>query len=177
VSWTLRPATVADAEAMAESVAIGFDGYRAFAPPGWRPPDVRGAHELARMRGRLGAEGTRAEIAEDAGLVAGHLGFFPQRALPGSVHLWQLFVRPPWWGTGLAAELLHRALDAAAADGYRRMRLYTPRHQARARRFYEREGFAATGWEGYEEPIRLVLVEYARDGLGQRGARAAMVDP
>jgi GNAT superfamily N-acetyltransferase len=165
VTWTLRRATTEDAAVMAETVAIGFDGYREFAPPGWRPPDVQTAVELARIRARLDDEDTWAEIAEDRGLVAGHLGFFPQRALPGTAHLWQLFLRPPWWGSGLAAELLHRALEAAAARGLRRMRLYTPRDQARARGFYEREGFAHTGWEGYEEPIRLVLVEYARDGL------------
>jgi len=165
VSWTLRRATVADVEAMTESVAIGFEGYREFAPPGWRPPDVRGAGELARLRARLDATGTWAEIAEEGGLVAGHLGYFPQPGVTASAHLWQLFVRPPWWGTGLAGELLRRALEAASAQGYRRMRLYTPRDQRRARGFYEREGFAHTGWEGYEEPIGLVLVEYAREGL------------
>jgi GNAT superfamily N-acetyltransferase len=173
VTWTLRRATAGDAAVMAESVAIGFDGYREFAPPGWRPPDVQTAVELARMRARLEDEDTWAEIAEDRGLVAGHLGFFPQRALPGTAHLWQLFLRPPWWGSGLAAELLHRALEAAAAGGFRRMRLYTPRDQARARGFYEREGFAHTGWEGYEDPIRLVLVEYARDGLGQSASASS----
>jgi GNAT superfamily N-acetyltransferase len=166
VTWTVREATAADVEAMMESVAIGFEGYRDFAPPGWRPPDVRNPAELARMRARVADEDTWAEIAEEAGLVAGHAGFFPQRALPGSAHLWQLFLRPPWWGRGLAAELLHRAIAAAIERGFGRMRLYTPRDQARARAFYEREGFAATGWEGYEEPIGLVLVEYAREPLG-----------
>jgi len=166
MSWTLRRATTADARAIAESVAIGFDGYRAFAPPGWMPPDVRGRGEVARMRARLAAEGTWAAIAEDRGLVAGHVGFFPQPGVSGSAHLWQLFLRPPWWGSGLAAELLARGLDAAAAQGFRRMRLYTPRDQARARAFYEREGFGPTGWEGLEEPLGLVLVEYARSLQG-----------
>ena len=45
------------------------------------------------------------------------------------------------------------------------MRFYTPRDHSRARRFYEREGFSATGWEGLEEPLGLVLVEYAREPL------------
>jgi GNAT superfamily N-acetyltransferase len=72
-------------------------------------------------------------------------------------------VRPPWWGRGVAAALLAAALEAAVAEGYRRMRLFTPREQARARAFYEREGFAATGWEAFEESIGLVLVEYARE--------------
>jgi hypothetical protein len=45
------------------------------------------------------------------------------------------------------------------------MRFYTPRDQARARAFYEREGFSHTGWEGLEEPLGLVLVEYAREPI------------
>lgn len=164
-TWIVRPALPTDAERMSETLAIGFDGYRDFAPPGWQPPDVRSASELARMRARIGATTTWATIAEDGGLVAGHAGFFPQPGVAGSAHLWQLFVRPPWWGTGLARALLLRALAAAVAQGYRRMRFYTPRDHARARAFYEREGFAHTGWEAFEEPIGLVLVEYAREPL------------
>jgi GNAT superfamily N-acetyltransferase len=118
------------------------------------------------MRARLDAPDTWAVIAEEAGgLVAGHAGFVPHAGHPGSAHLWQLFLRPPWWGTGLATDLLRRAVGAAVEQGYRRMRLYTPRDHARARAFYDREGFAHTGWEGYEEPIGLVLVEYAREPL------------
>jgi hypothetical protein len=48
------------------------------------------------------------------------------------------------------------------------MRLFTPRDQARARAFYEREGFEHTGWEALEEAIGLVLVEYAREPLERR---------
>lgn len=166
MSWIVRQAIVADAEAMTETLAIGFDGYREFAAYGWQPPDVRAGPELARMRARLGASTTWAMIAEDDGRVAGHAGFFPQPGVAGSAHLWQLFVRPPWWGTGLAPALLESAIGAAMAQGYHRMRFYTPRDQARARRFYEREGFTWTGWEALEEPLGLVLVEYVREPLG-----------
>ena len=121
--------------------------------------------KLARVRARLEAPATWATIAEDGGLVAGHAAFIAQPGVAGSAHLWQLFVRPPWWGTGLATELLARAVEGAIVQGYRRMRFYTPRDQARARRFYEREGFGWTGWEGLEEPLGLVLVEYARQPL------------
>jgi len=165
VTWTVRRATAADADAMTETLAIGFDGYREFAAYGWHPPDVRAAPELARMRQRLGATTTWATIAEDGGVAAGHVGFIPQPGVAGSAHLWQLFVRPPWWGTGLARDLLRGAIEAAAEQGYRRMRFFTPRDQARARRFYEREGCTWTGWEGLEEPLGLVLVEYVREPL------------
>jgi GNAT superfamily N-acetyltransferase len=168
VSRTLRPAGPEDAEVMSETLQTGFDGYRAIAPPGWRPPDARAATELARMRARLGEPTTWAMLAEDGGLVAGHAAYVPQPGVPGSAHLWQLFLRPPWWGSGIAQALLREAVAAAAAEGYRRMRLFTPRDQARARAFYEREGFAHSGWEAFEEAIGLVLVEYAREPLERR---------
>jgi GNAT superfamily N-acetyltransferase len=150
---------------MAETVAIGFEGYRAFAPPGWQPPDERSPMQVERTRARLEAPGTWALLAEDAGGAAGHVAFVPLAGIPGSVHLWHLFVRPSWWGSGVAEQLLGRAVDAAVGRGYGRMRLYTPRDHARARAFYEREGSSHTGWEGYEEPLGLVLVEYAREPL------------
>ena len=168
MSWTLRAATPEDAEAMAETLQTGFDGYRELAPPGWRPPDTRSAAEVARMRARVAEPSTWTMVAEDGGLVAGHGGYLPQPGVPGSAHLWQLFVRPPWWGSGMARALLQEAIAAAAAEGYGRMRLFTPRDQARARAFYEREGFEHTGWEAFEESIGLVLVEYAREPLERR---------
>jgi GNAT superfamily N-acetyltransferase len=168
VTWTLRAAGPEDAEAMSETLQTGFEGYRALAPPGWRPPDALGPPEVARMRARLGEPTTWAMLAEDGGLVAGHAAYVPQPGVPGSAHLWQLFLRTPWWGSGVARALLEAAVGSAAREGYRRMRLFTPRDQARARAFYEREGFSHTGWEAFEEAIGLVLVEYAREPLGRR---------
>ena len=165
MSWTLRPAGPEDAEAMSETVQIGFDGYRAFAPPGWLPPDARAAPEVTRVRARLAEPSTWAMIAEAGPLVAGHAAYGPQPGVAGSAQLWQLFVRPPWWGSGVAAALLGEAVAAAVAQDFGRMRFFTPRDQARARAFYEREGFAHTGWEALEESIGLVLVEYAREPL------------
>jgi len=165
VSAVLRPARPDDAAVLSETLQIGFDGYREFAPPGWIPPDVRSEAEIDRVRGRLLEPTTWAMVAEDGGLPAGHAGYVPQPGAPGSAHLWQLFVRPPWWGKGVATALLAAAVSAAAAEGYGRMRFFTPRDQARARAFYEREGFAYTGWEAFEEAIGLVLVEYAREPL------------
>ena len=143
MSWTLRAAGPEDAEAIAETLQIGFDGYRELAPLGWRPRDARSTAEVARVRARLGEPSTWAMLAEDGGLIA-------------------------WWGSGIARALPHEAIAAAAGEGYGRMRLFTPRDQARARAFYEREGFEHTGWEAFEEAIGLVLVEYAREPLERR---------
>jgi ribosomal protein S18 acetylase RimI-like enzyme len=61
---------------------------------------------------------------------------------------------------------MRRTLDAAIAQGQRRMRLYTPRDQARARAFYEREGFERRGDPLYEPMLGLVLISYRRPTRG-----------
>ena len=157
--WSVRRAGEADAETMLATMAIGFEGFREFAPPGWNPPAVA---ELARIRERLGAAGTWALIAEGLDGPAGHISFFPQVGTEGSAHLWQLFIRPPWWGTGLARELLRRALDEARDQGYERMRLFTPEGQARARAFYERHGFDAVGPAAFDPNIGFNVMQYAQ---------------
>ena len=165
MSCTLRRAGPEDAETLSETLQIGYDGYRVFAPPGWLPPDARSKTEVARIRARLLEPTTWAMLAEEGGLVAGHAGYMPQPGAQGGAHLWQLFVRPQWWGKGVAAALLAAACEAAVAEGYGRMRCFTPRDQSRARAFYEREGFVFTGWEALEEASGLVLVEYRREPL------------
>lgn len=163
----LRPATPADADVVAATVVEGFDTYRAFAPPGWQPPDrLEFAIGIA---ARLGRASVRAWLAEDDGQPAGHVTYLPATEArrvsdePGLAHLEQLFVRRAHWGRGAATALLGRATTDAAGEGYRAMRLFTPTGQHRARRFYEREGWAPTGAAWIEEPLGLELVEYRRE--------------
>src|SRR5918996_23112 len=103
----IREATVADAEALARTVLEGFDGYREFAPRGWEPPPV--LLELARIRERLETPDAWCRIAESGGEPAGHVALLaartknePRAPIPGLAHLWMLFIRRPWWGSGLA---------------------------------------------------------------------------
>ena len=46
---TLREATLADAAEMAETVGIGFETYRAFAPAGWEPPPLLAEFQDGRL--------------------------------------------------------------------------------------------------------------------------------
>jgi GNAT superfamily N-acetyltransferase len=157
----VRPATLADAPALAETVLEGFESYRTWAPRGWDPPAP--ALHLAGIRDRLPEPGCVCLLAEDAAGPVGHVAFVPARDEPGVAHIWMLFVREPWWGTGLAADLLARAVASAAAEGYRAMRLHTPAEHARARRFYEREGWCAPAPAFYEPMLGLTLVTYRTD--------------
>jgi GNAT superfamily N-acetyltransferase len=164
----IRPATFADVPVLSETVRQGFDGYRAFLPAGWEPPGEEFGE--TRITERLGLEDTWCRIAFDGAEPAGHVAFLAARAdsdgrplIPGLAHLWMLFIREPWWGSGLAPRLMAMALAEATAHGYAAMRLFTPAGQARARAFYEREGFATAGAPRWEPMLALDLVEYRRE--------------
>jgi GNAT superfamily N-acetyltransferase len=166
MAWSLRTAAPSDADQITAVLVEGFEGYRSIGPPGWEPPDARA--ELDRLRGLLADHEVWCLIAEEDGEPAGHVAIMPARLHPhpssddAMAHLWQLFVRPRWWGAGLARELHAEAVGEAGSRGFTSMRLFTPAAQARARRFYEREGWTAAG-----EPIDFLdfgmpVVEYRR---------------
>jgi GNAT superfamily N-acetyltransferase len=96
-------------------VADGIVGYAFFGPE----QDVLGApwpHPLS-------PEGQQGQVAE----------------------LYALYVHPAWWSTGTGRALMDRVLDTASAASYLSVRLWVLRDNARARRFYERAGFAPDG--------------------------------
>jgi GNAT superfamily N-acetyltransferase len=164
--WSLRPAGPSDADHVADLMREGFEGYRSFAPPGWDPPDAH--QELENLRERLGSPEVWCLIAEQDGEPAGHVALMPARLHQhpaqddGLAHFWQLFVRPPWWGSGLATTLHAEALREAGSRGFTAMRLFTPADQARARRFYEREGWTVSGEPSDAPEFGMPLVEYRR---------------
>jgi GNAT superfamily N-acetyltransferase len=160
---TFIEATAADAPEMAETVGIGFATYREFAPPGWQPPPF--AVEVAAIRSHMVGDDAWALLARDADRKpAGHVALLADTA-PSTAYLWQLFLRPEHWGTGLADRLHQAFLDAARVRGYRRARLRTPRDQARSRRFYERNGWETDGVASFEDKLGLDLLVYTRKGL------------
>jgi GNAT superfamily N-acetyltransferase len=155
---TVRAAMAADASELAAVVAEGFESYRSWAPRGWHPPDA--ALQLAGIRDRLSDTRCVCLLAEDGDRVAGHVAYVPAREERGVAHVWMLFLREKWWGTGLAGDLLARAVASAAEEGYAGMRLHTPAEHLRARSFYEREGWTASGDAFYEPMLGLMLVTY-----------------
>ena len=150
-----------DLPELVETARQAFETYREWAPRGWDPPGTD-LHELG-LRGRMTERGSLCLVAEADGTVAGQVGVSPARDEPDTGHVWMLFLREPWWGTGLATTLLDAALDDARSRGMRRMRLQTPSEHARARRFYEREGWTTDGEPTYEPMLGLVLMTYRRE--------------
>jgi ribosomal protein S18 acetylase RimI-like enzyme len=56
--------------------------------------------------------------------------------------VYALYVHPAWWSTGTGRALMDRVLATVSAAGYLSVRLWVLRDNSRARRFYERAGFA-----------------------------------
>ena len=166
--FELRRAEVDDAETLAETVRLGFASFRAWAGPEYDPPPS--TMEAPKIREGLETPSTWALLALSGGEPAGHVAITqarereePRPDIPGLAHFWMLFVRPPWWGSGLAARLNGLAVEEAAARGYAAMRLHTPAGNLRARAFYEREGWRTDGVAIPEPMLGLDLVEYRRD--------------
>jgi GNAT superfamily N-acetyltransferase len=151
MAWSLRPAEVGDAEELIETVVEAFDGYRAFAPPTWDPPDE--SRQLERFRGEIADPESFTLMADGAG----HVHWVPLGD-PVDIHLRHLFLRPAYWGTGLARALHDAAVEAM---GSRTARLVTPAGHMRARRFYEREGWTLFA-ERHDEHFGMPLAEYRR---------------
>jgi GNAT superfamily N-acetyltransferase len=171
---TVRPATEADLHEMTRTVAQGFDGYRAFAPPAWEPPPDEVEERRTRARFRAPDVWALVAVAAD-GTQAGHVSLLDDAEDPGAcAYLWQLFVRPAHQGTGLAVSLHDAFLAAARGRGYRRARLRTPAGQARARRFYEREGWTTDGRAELHPLLGLDLLVYRRAGLANSASPAGV---
>jgi GNAT superfamily N-acetyltransferase len=155
-----------DISELAALVADAFAGYRAFAPADWQPPLAD--EQVSVLQGWMADPGFWGELASDERALVGHATFIPavrhsfQAAQdPALAHLGHLFVKPRYWGSGVATQLLAHATTAAGARGYEAMRLFVPVDQRRARYFYAREGFSAVG-EPFDLGHGLPVLEYQR---------------
>jgi len=96
----------------------------------------------------------------DAGGIVGYASFGPETDVLNApwphpltadgeggrvAELYALYVRPAWWSTGTGRALMEKVLVRSAAAGYRFITLWVLRDNQRARRFYERAGFAPDG--------------------------------
>jgi GNAT superfamily N-acetyltransferase len=168
-AWSVRLATEADADTIRRLAEEGLATYSELMP-GWTRPKEFDENNAERGRTLLADPEFFCLIAEVDGEPIAHVGFAQLREdrgygppIEGRAHLWQLFVTRELWGSGVAAELIQAAVEEARSRGYERMRLFTPRDHARARRFYEREGWRPTGLEIEGDLLGLAIVEYAID--------------
>lgn len=176
----IRPGSVADAAAIRrvrrESWVAAYTGIidraaidRATAEP---PPERPAPHPPPNVR-------TLVAVGGDEPAVIGFASFGPERAvasasypavplasgataLPGE--LYALYVTPARWSTGAGRTLMEAVLAALTETGYPRAVLWVLADNTRARRFYEKAGFAPDGVTNILTGLGGVLeLRYARD--------------
>jgi GNAT superfamily N-acetyltransferase len=93
-----------------------------------------------RAMARTGAIFIASAGPEPVGVAAG-----VSRAAPAERGLGAMWVAPPWRGAGAAPMLAGAVIAWARSEGAARLMLWVPADHPRARAFYERQGFRATG--------------------------------
>lgn len=146
---TYRDGTPADAEAIASLFARSFTDTFAHLYSPEDLSDFLSGKTAARFAEELCDARFHFRLAEDDGVPAGYVSLGPPQ-LPvetplDTIELKQLYLLKPWHGTGVAVELMEWALTAVRENGARHIQLSVYIDNHRARRFYERYGFAEIG--------------------------------
>lgn len=115
---------------------------------------------LERFRESIAGASERAQawLAERSGQIVGIA--VSVRDGEEAVELRDLYVVPEAWGTGVAQALTSAAIDGVRGEA-REARLWVGEENARARRFYEREGWVADG-TSRDSPLGPVELRYRR---------------
>ena len=88
--------------------------------------------------------GQDAFVADDDGRIVGFAASGPAEDA-GERELYAIYVMPEAWGTDAGSGLMRATLDAMRERGLRDAHLWVLEDNPRARRFYEREGWAPDG--------------------------------
>ena len=146
--------------------APGLRTYAAFTPPGWQPPvDVAVDDMIAE---RLALPRACALVADVGDEPAGHVILLAASdrvcgRRPGARARHPGLRARALWGSGVAAALHARMVEAAARPASPARCLFVLAAQSRARGFYEREGWSAAGPPAFEPALDIDVVEYRRE--------------
>lgn len=140
-------------------VAVGGEdpaviGYAIFGPE--RTVVSAVSRPVAPAGGRPVITGAPRALVADPYTPAAHAG--------GTGELYALYVTPDWWSAGVGRALMDSVLAALRGAGYTSAVLWVLADNARARRFYDRAGFAPDGVTNILAGLGGVLeFRYARD--------------
>jgi GNAT superfamily N-acetyltransferase len=141
----VRAATAGDADGIVRVQERGWQvAYRHVFPA--EELDRGGFIQASRWRERLERPpaGWSTFVAEHDGAVVGFASVGPSRDLRGVGELYAIYVDPDEWSTGAGRALIERAEEQLRAD-YEEVALWVLEDNPRARRFYERAGWAPDG--------------------------------
>jgi GNAT superfamily N-acetyltransferase len=164
-TWTFRAAREDDADALAAlHVASWRWAYRGLLDD--EVLDGLSVEDRGSMwRTLLGGGEVAVVVAERENELVGFASAGPSRdddAEPGTGEVAAIYLAEDVAGSGLGAALFARIQDELRARGFSRGTLWVLESNARARRFYEREGWHAAGAPELAPGLGLELVEYRR---------------
>jgi GNAT superfamily N-acetyltransferase len=90
-------------------------------------------------------------VAEAGDRIVAFVNVGPSREPDAEGELYAIYALPEAWGTGTASELMSAALAALRTAGHANAVLWVLEDNPRARRFYEREGWAVDGTRKQEQ--------------------------
>ena len=149
-----RPAVPEDAAAVAMVRVRSWQAAYAGTVPGAVLDAMDPRAETERTRARLADPAVRfaTRVAERDGVIAGFTVTGPYRGedVPtGTGEVLAIYAHPDHWSTGVGRTLMDDALAQLSSARLRPVLLWVLRDNARARRFYERAGFAPDGAEHF----------------------------
>ena len=97
-------------------------------------------------------------VAEDDGRIVGFVSVGPSTDVDGEGELYAIYVLPEAWGSGAGHRLMEAGKELLRAS-YTDATLYVLDDNPRARRFYEREGWALDGTTKTGEFLGLPVAE------------------
>ena len=171
----IRAGTREDADGIADvHVASWRAGYAGVLPESVLYADDFDASRRSFWSAWRFGPGHRIAVAVHHGLdigrrVVGFASYGPERerarGFTGRGELWAFYLHPDVWGSGVADELLAHTELRLRAEGFDTAVLWVLDANPRARRFYERHGWEASGlsadFDAYCE-VRVPEVEYRK---------------
>ena len=166
MAFLVRPATEDDVSAIVDAYLDswrgGYDGLLSEVAVEVQA-ERRRDHD---WRGAILSSGSQVTVALSDGRLVGVVQatelLDPPRDLP---EITMLYTRREAWGQGIASALLFDGTSWLADRGHRSARLRVVEGQARARRFYEREGWRVDEQMSAAHNGFFALVYYRRDDL------------
>ncbi|MDY6051940.1 MAG: GNAT family N-acetyltransferase [Rothia sp. (in: high G+C Gram-positive bacteria)] len=152
MSYTLRPATLADAPALSAFASAHF--------PDSTPPIVSSEHIEVFVSENLdeasfthfletGSHSFTLAVDKNDDIIAyagiDHTASQPDEVPGDAAYLSKFYLSAETRGTGLARELMQSVISEARADGKDGLHLRTPQLNHRAQAFYEKVGFSQVG--------------------------------
>lgn len=156
MTYSIRVAERADADGITDvQVASWRAGYAHVFPQSVLYADDFDATRRAFWNGWRFTPGHRLAVAVEPGdgdqgdRVIGFASYGPERertgSVPGRGELYAFYFHPDRWGTGAASALMEHTEERFRAEGFASAVLWVLDDNPRARRFYEKHGWEASG--------------------------------